>query len=95
LLAALLATSRKNAATILGLHTQAETMLVDALAIVGLECSFHCYLSICFSFLLLKFTIVLARNKDSLASKIDKQSAQKCILSSFHKLENPQNGVQN
>ena len=50
LLAALLATSRKNAATILGLHTQAETMLVDALAIVGLECSFHCYLSICFSF---------------------------------------------
>ena len=46
-------------------------------------------------FLLLKFTLVLAWNKDSLASRIDKQSAQKCILSSFHKLENPQNGVQN
>ena len=78
LLAALLATSRKNAATILGLHTQAETMLVDALAIVGLECSFHCYLSICFSFFIaeihscscLKQRFACFKDRQTISSKV-------------------------
>ena len=37
----LLATGVEDTATILGLHTLAETMFVYAFAIVGLECSFH------------------------------------------------------
>ena len=39
--AALLAACGEHAATVLRLHTLTETMLVDALAVVGLECTFH------------------------------------------------------
>ena len=42
LLAALGATRSQHAATVLGGHTLAETMLVHAAAIVRLKCSFHC-----------------------------------------------------
>ena len=41
LFASLPATSRENTTTIGGLHTKAETMLVNPLSVVGLECSFH------------------------------------------------------
>jgi hypothetical protein len=42
-LLATLGTARsQHAATVLGGHTLAETMLVHATAIVGLKCSFHC-----------------------------------------------------
>ena len=41
LLTAMSTTRSKYATTILGLHTLAETMLVNATAIVRLKCSFH------------------------------------------------------
>ena len=41
LLAALCATGSANATTICGLHALTETVLVVALAVVRLECSFH------------------------------------------------------
>lgn len=41
LLAALCAAGCENATTISGLHALTETVLVVALAVVGLECSFH------------------------------------------------------
>ena len=44
LLAALCATGSENATTIGGLHALTETVLVIALAVVRLECSFHCVL---------------------------------------------------
>lgn len=43
-LAALCATGGENAAAIGGLHALTETVLVVALAVVRLECSFHCIL---------------------------------------------------
>lgn len=51
-LAALCATGSENATTIGGLHALTETVLVIALAIVRLECSFHFVLyryNYCFS----------------------------------------------
>ena len=45
LLAALSATRSQNTTTVCSRHTLAETMLVVSLAIVGLERSFHRYLS--------------------------------------------------
>ena len=42
LLAALSTARSQDAATILGSHALAETMLVHAAAIVRLKCSFHC-----------------------------------------------------
>ena len=41
LFATVAATVCKHAATVRGLHAMAETMLVVALAVVGLECSLH------------------------------------------------------
>lgn len=46
LLAALCATGSENATTICGLHALTETVLVVALAVVRLECSFHFYIDI-------------------------------------------------
>ena len=40
-LATLIATGCEHATTILSLHAQTESMLVDSLSVVGLECSFH------------------------------------------------------
>lgn len=42
LLATLGAACGQYATTVGGLHTMAETMLVVSLAVVGLECTFHC-----------------------------------------------------
>jgi hypothetical protein len=42
LLTTLCAARSQHAATVLGGHTLAETMLVHAAAIVRLKCSFHC-----------------------------------------------------
>ena len=39
--ATFLTTSRKHATAVLCLHAQTETVLVDALTVVGLECTFH------------------------------------------------------
>jgi len=40
----------QNSATVGGLHTVTETVLVVSLAVVGLECTFHCMF--CFYYLL-------------------------------------------
>lgn len=40
--ASLLATCSQYAAAVLGFHTKAEAVLVHALSVVGLKCSFHC-----------------------------------------------------
>ena len=45
LLATLSTAGSQYAATICGSHSLTETVLVVATAIVGLECSFHCFMS--------------------------------------------------
>jgi hypothetical protein len=60
--ATLLATCREYAAAVLGLHTQTETVLVDALTVVGLECTFHC--SLLFLVIMI-FLLFLAVNTDT------------------------------
>jgi len=51
LLATLGTTGGQDATAILRGHALAETMLVHAAAIVGLECSFHCFLLFLFEFI--------------------------------------------
>ena len=50
LLTAMSTTRSKYATTILGLHTLAETMLVNATTVVWLECSFHCFILVFIDF---------------------------------------------
>ena len=60
LLAALGTTSGQYAATISRLHALTETMFVVSLAVVGLECSFHCVYAV---FCLLSWTLRTARTE--------------------------------
>ena len=81
-LATLLTASSKNATAISSLHTETETVLVNSLAVVRLECSFH------LSFIFILVIIILTNSgakRHKLEALTQKASAKLGILNKMTK----------